>query len=99
MGLEKHGKVSGSKPRVSVAKSWVVTVNHGVIMGLGSASILTSFFLVKNDKKTRKCVTNPGNSSEVGILAAWAASPAGLTWFCRKTPVLNGTHGSDHQSR
>jgi hypothetical protein len=47
-------------------------------MGLGSASI--------HDKTTRKGVTNPGNSSEVGILAAGAASPAGLTRFCRKAP-------------
>ena len=65
-------------------------------MGLGSASILTSFFLVKNDKKTRKCVTNPGNSSEVGILAAWAASRV-TSWSDPVLPENPGfqmeTHG------
>ena len=44
-GLEKHGvfpkpRVSGSKPRVSVAKSWVVTgksrVNHGLRVCINS---------------------------------------------------------------
>ena len=67
-------------------------------MGLGSASILTSFFRVKNDKTTRKGeqILEIIDSSEVGILAAWAASRV-TSWSDPVLPENPGfqmeTHG------
>ena len=67
-------------------------------MGLGSASILTSFFRVKNDKTTRKGeqILEILDSSEVGILAAWAASRV-TSWSDPVLPENPGfqmeTHG------
>jgi hypothetical protein len=40
---------------------------------------------IKNEKIIRQGVTNPRNSNEVGILAAWAGPPASLNRFYRKT--------------
>jgi hypothetical protein len=66
-GLEKHGvfptpRVSGSKPRVSVVKSWVVTgksrVNHGFGVCINSDLVVSC----KKWQNYQKRWTNPRNS-------------------------------------
>ena len=66
-GLEKHGvfpkfRVSGSKPRVSVAKSWVVTGKSRVNHGFGVCITSDLVFSCKKLQNYQKRWTNPGNS-------------------------------------
>ena len=90
--------MSPSRFRHGFGKSWGFPKGFPV-QAQGLCRVVTGWSRVNHgsasnmNKTIRKGVTSPGNSSEVGILAAWAAFPDGLTRFCWKPRVLNGNPG------